>query len=378
MATLTTKLDPSTEAAASETMTEQVTSSLQRMIEAGELGEPLPPERQLGQLLGVSRITLRRALLKLENKKIIQRKQGKGTFAAGGPLMSSVKALLSEQQPFVAVAVHQKNRRFHPQLTPWTWRICCELEPLIAKRGQVLKLINDEDFLSAAARGKFEGTPCEAAIFPTHGWTDKQYQVACRLPIRWVGLGRTSLNWFWNILSADWSDALREAIDDLSPTKDSRVFLPITPQPISIDEQLWLQTAMECLAERGITQDRIVVKADRPYEAHGYLAMRWYLREHGRPSIVMGNFDLAIIGAYRALQTRDKQKLAGIQFLGAGDLEISQYLKPQLSTLGVDYGRVAQELLEMFDQQKRAREHVPKRHVAARYIRRESSALNHG
>ena len=377
MTSLTTKLETSTAPAASETMTEQVVSSLQRMIVAGELGEPFPPERQLGHLLGVSRITLRRALAELESNQIIRREHGRGTYAMGGPMMTSVEALLAEQQPFVAVPVHQKSRRFHPQLTPWTWRICCMIEPLIAERGQVLRLVNDEPFLSAAARGKFEKTPLQAAIFSAHQWTDKQYQVACGLRFPWVGLGRTSLNWFWNILSADWSDALDDALDDLSPTKDSRVFLPVTPQSNPIDEQLWLQTAMKGLTKRGIPQDRIVVHADGPYETHGYLAMRRYLREHGRPSIVLGDFDLAIVGSYRALQTHDKQKLAGIQFLGAGDLEISRYLQPQLSTLGLDYGRVAQSLLEMFDQQKQPCEHVPLRHVAAQYIRRESSTLNH-
>lgn len=377
MTTLNTKLDLDAGAAASETMTGQVTSSLHRMIQAGELGEPMPPERQLGELLGVCRITLRRALAELESSKIIRREQGRGTFAAGGPVISTVDALVAEQQPFIAVPVHQKGSRFHPQLTPWTWRICCAMEPLIAKRGQVLRLVNDDAFLSAAARGKFEKAPIEAAVFPTHQWTDKQYQTACRIPFPWVGLGRTSLNWFWNILSPDWTGALREAIDDLSPTEDSRIFMPVTPQPIPIDEQLWLQTAMQCFSERGITQDRIVVKADGPYEAHGFLATRWYLREYSRPSIVLGNFDLTVVGAYRALQTHDEREHADIQFLGGGDLEIAQYLEPRLSTLGLDYGRIAQTLLDMFDQQKETLEHVPLRYVAARYIRRESSTLNH-
>lgn len=60
----------------------QVYASLREQINLGEIraGEPLPPERQLAQDYGVSRITIIKALDKLEQDGLIERQQGRGTF----------------------------------------------------------------------------------------------------------------------------------------------------------------------------------------------------------------------------------------------------------------------------------------------------------
>jgi GntR family transcriptional regulator len=46
------------------------------------VGEPLPPERQLAETLGVSRLTLRAAVQQLVAEGLLQRRQGSGTFVA--------------------------------------------------------------------------------------------------------------------------------------------------------------------------------------------------------------------------------------------------------------------------------------------------------
>ncbi len=60
----------------------QLEGVLKREIERGRWkpGEALPPEREMASLLGVSRITLRRALDLLEQQHILVRRQGSGTF----------------------------------------------------------------------------------------------------------------------------------------------------------------------------------------------------------------------------------------------------------------------------------------------------------
>jgi GntR family transcriptional regulator len=47
---------------------------------AWQPGEALPPERQMAEHLGISRITLRKALERLEEGGWLQRRQGSGTF----------------------------------------------------------------------------------------------------------------------------------------------------------------------------------------------------------------------------------------------------------------------------------------------------------
>jgi GntR family transcriptional regulator, N-acetylglucosamine utilization regulator len=60
----------------------QIAESFLRRIEAGELraGEQLPPERELGKTLGVTRATIREAFNILEDRGLLVRQQGQGTF----------------------------------------------------------------------------------------------------------------------------------------------------------------------------------------------------------------------------------------------------------------------------------------------------------
>lgn len=62
----------------------QIAETFGDRIASGELksGERLPPERELCQMLNVSRMTLRQALTELEARGLIIRRQGDGTYVA--------------------------------------------------------------------------------------------------------------------------------------------------------------------------------------------------------------------------------------------------------------------------------------------------------
>lgn len=60
----------------------QISTDLIKQIDSGKLavGTKLPSEQQLGELYSVSRITIRKALADLEEKKYIKKQQGRGSF----------------------------------------------------------------------------------------------------------------------------------------------------------------------------------------------------------------------------------------------------------------------------------------------------------
>src|SRR5512141_52 len=62
----------------------QIAASLLDQIETGKLapGSRLPPERELSEMLGVNRMTLRQALQLLESQGLLIRRQGDGTYVA--------------------------------------------------------------------------------------------------------------------------------------------------------------------------------------------------------------------------------------------------------------------------------------------------------
>jgi len=62
----------------------QIADALLGRMQSGELaaGDRIPPERELSDMLGVTRLTLRRALRELEGRGLLRRRPGLGTFVA--------------------------------------------------------------------------------------------------------------------------------------------------------------------------------------------------------------------------------------------------------------------------------------------------------
>lgn len=76
---------------------EQAHQALAGLIESGAYrrGSRLPSERALSEALGISRLTLRRALASLVALGILERRPSRGWFTASGPVTGATNELLS-------------------------------------------------------------------------------------------------------------------------------------------------------------------------------------------------------------------------------------------------------------------------------------------
>ncbi|HKU90223.1 MAG TPA: GntR family transcriptional regulator [Steroidobacteraceae bacterium] len=83
MPTLSQVLPPLDESSA-QPLYQQLQRALRGAIENGAIGpdDALPPERDLAEMLGVSRITVRKAIDELVDEGLLIRKQGSGTFVS--------------------------------------------------------------------------------------------------------------------------------------------------------------------------------------------------------------------------------------------------------------------------------------------------------
>jgi GntR family transcriptional regulator len=75
----------------------RIAENLFTQIESGELGpgDRLPPERELSEKLGVNRLTIRRALQKLELQGLLTRRQGAGTFVSEPKIEQQAEVIIS-------------------------------------------------------------------------------------------------------------------------------------------------------------------------------------------------------------------------------------------------------------------------------------------
>lgn len=74
----------------------QVKETLVRQIRSGQYQphQVLPAERELMDLYGVSRITIRRALSDMANEGLVYRKVGRGTYVAAEPIVETLTELV--------------------------------------------------------------------------------------------------------------------------------------------------------------------------------------------------------------------------------------------------------------------------------------------
>lgn len=73
----------------------QIEEELAEQIRTGHLkpGDRLPPERELAEQMGVSRMTVRQALGRLADRGLLSREQGRGTFVSQPKLTQSLSRL---------------------------------------------------------------------------------------------------------------------------------------------------------------------------------------------------------------------------------------------------------------------------------------------
>jgi GntR family transcriptional repressor for pyruvate dehydrogenase complex len=83
---------------------EDIVTQIRTLVEKGKLkrNDQLPSERELSETFQVSRATVREAIIALEAMKLVDRRQGNGTYV----IASSEEALV---QPLAAALFHEKD-----------------------------------------------------------------------------------------------------------------------------------------------------------------------------------------------------------------------------------------------------------------------------
>lgn len=108
----------------------QLKEIIQEMIDNEELkpGDPIPTERELCVIHGISRMTAREAIMSLVNEGVLYREQGKGTFVAKPKINHQLSELkgLTEDMERMGHKVDTRTLQF--QISPATKRVAKHLQ----------------------------------------------------------------------------------------------------------------------------------------------------------------------------------------------------------------------------------------------------------
>lgn len=101
-----------------EPLWHQAEMALRGLIESGEwsAGSQIPNEDRLGDMLGISRITLRHALRNLEEAGMLRREHGRGTFVRSATMVAGVRGLTSFTDEMRTLALEPGTRLLGAQM----------------------------------------------------------------------------------------------------------------------------------------------------------------------------------------------------------------------------------------------------------------------
>ncbi len=102
-------------------------------------GARIPPERQLCSLYSVSRITVRETLRKLEQRGLITRVQGKGTFVHINPVEQKMTKLYTLREQFVESGIRHHVSILEFSIIPADMNLCEKLS--IPENDKVIKIL---------------------------------------------------------------------------------------------------------------------------------------------------------------------------------------------------------------------------------------------
>jgi GntR family transcriptional regulator len=113
-----------------EPLWHQAEMALRGLIEGGEwsAGSQLPNEDRLGEMLGISRITLRHALRNLEEAGLLRREHGRGTFVRSATVVAGVRGLTSFTEEMRTLALAASTRLVEANRIAATLEIADALE----------------------------------------------------------------------------------------------------------------------------------------------------------------------------------------------------------------------------------------------------------
>jgi GntR family transcriptional regulator len=113
-----------------EPLWHQAEQAVRGLIESGEwpAGSQIPNEDRLGEMLGISRITLRHALRNLEEAGMLRREHGRGTFVRSATMVAGVRGLTSFTDEMRTLALEPGTRLLGAQTLAATQIVAEALE----------------------------------------------------------------------------------------------------------------------------------------------------------------------------------------------------------------------------------------------------------
>lgn len=299
-------------------------------------GDRLPPERKLSEQLGVSMITVRKALDEIANEGIVEKMWGKGVYVRKMP-----RPAKAGRKKIALTVLHGEENLGHPALTSFLNGIGEVLENNTDVNLEIIfvtqNMLKNSDY-SAILNGNFDGMIVTVLEIPKNeldALKEKLPNIVC--------INRKDI--FPSIVF-DYSDATRKIMQYLHGLGHTRIALLAGTKDTIIPETIY-ETYANYFKTQHIRLDDNMAKFGNYTRKDAYdLAMK-ILNDTNVTAIIAGDDNMAV-GALDAVTESGLHCPRDISICSFNDFPIATIVKPNFTTVKIpfnDIGRQAGNML---------------------------------
>ncbi len=300
-------------------------------IERGRFADRLPPEPELAERYGVSRMTLRRAIAALVEDGFLLPKPGQGTFVMR-------RRLAPRATRTIGLLVGSGFQDIGAD--PYFGAVITGLAAAFAGRGYALTLAGEADELVPSAPRQDAGqsrSPVEAVV--AIAFDAEHVGGFAELPAPLVLLECAPIAGRSCVI-ADNAGGVDAAIAHLAGLGHRRI-AHITGRPGALAAGERLAAWREALRGRGLPAPAALAPAGDFGVASGHAAMARLLASAQPPTAVLCANDRMAFGAMRCAEERGLRLPRDLSIVGFDDIEAAQHTTPPLTTVRVSGAELA-------------------------------------
>ncbi|MFT3789393.1 MAG: GntR family transcriptional regulator [Tepidisphaeraceae bacterium] len=328
-----------------EQLHRQIGSFVRQQIEAGALrpGDPIPPQRELSQIMRIGEVTIRRALQELADEGLLEARPRSGTFVLepGKPTGRSRPRGRPSQLLTLGIAFADLTDGY-PFFKPMLEGIRSEGERA------AIRLFDLPGSMSPSDLRGLDGLVMMSPIDLNLVEKCHLAKVPCVLLYADVADGRT------HCIVVDYAPAVLQAITQLKTKRRQRVALVTAGLERFSTGQLTdaYRTALEM---NGLPFEAARILHAGYHERDGYEAMKTLLKQRPRPDAVICASDYQARGAMLAIQDTGLKVASDIAVIGAGRLLDDGGWPVPVSTIDLKFaevGAIARQTIEALRRRK--------------------------
>jgi len=332
-------------------------------------GQKLPYERELCDLYGVKRVTIRKSLELLAQDGLIVKHMGLGSFVAERDVPAP--AANPESASTILFIMRRNENDIYHNTSSCNTRIFFETEQICRRHGYLLSYVGLDENTSIADIVRDHPV---SGVFLVSSYHEK---TICEL--KELKMPAVLLNHYDPDMLSVMPDNLMmvmQVIDYLTEMKHRRIaYIDGMPDSRNAKER-WNAFRFAMYAHNLEVDDSLYFAGNWTYEG-GRAAARELLKTEKLPTAVFAASDMMAAGVMEELRQSGLRIPEDISIVGYDNLDIDVMLSPSLSSATVDFRHMCEiafeHLLEVMEKGDRAMDHYAIR-MPASLIRRDSVA----